>query len=128
MPHVYFSTATFRFLRALDRNNNREWFHTHKDDYERHVREPFIQLLTDLQAPLASVRTTAPIRVRTAAPCFVFIAIRASRTKKRRTSRGLVRAAFMSVAMKYRHLRFTSTSSQGTASLAAACGTRNPMR
>ena len=28
---------------------------THKDDYERHVREPFLQLITDLQAPLAKI-------------------------------------------------------------------------
>ncbi len=55
MSHSYFTPATFRFLRALDRHNSREWFQTHKDDYERHVREPFLQLITDLQAPLAKI-------------------------------------------------------------------------
>lgn len=55
MPQTYFTTATFRFLRALDRHNDREWFHAHKNDYERHVREPFLQLVTDLQAPLAKI-------------------------------------------------------------------------
>ena len=55
MPTSYFTAATFRFLRALDRNNSRDWFAAHKDDYERHVREPFLQLITDLQAPLAKI-------------------------------------------------------------------------
>lgn len=55
MSKTYFSTATFRFMHALDRHNNREWFHAHKADYERHVREPFLQLITDLQQPLARI-------------------------------------------------------------------------
>jgi uncharacterized protein (TIGR02453 family) len=54
MP-TYFSKNTFAFLRALARNNNREWFKAHEQDYERHVREPFLQLITDLQAPLAKI-------------------------------------------------------------------------
>jgi len=50
-----FSDKTFRFLRALMRNNNREWFHAHKDDYERHLKLPFQQLLLDLQPQLAKI-------------------------------------------------------------------------
>ena len=45
----YFSDASFKFLRALARNNDREWFHAHKADYDTHVREPFLRLITDLQ-------------------------------------------------------------------------------
>ncbi len=55
MEHRYFSPATFRFLRALKRHNNRAWFHAHKDAYERHVREPFLALIADLQEPLARI-------------------------------------------------------------------------
>ncbi|HET6433540.1 DUF2461 domain-containing protein [Dyella sp.] len=55
MPTAYFTPATFRFLRALERNNSREWFHEHKHDYEQHVREPFLALIGDLQAPLAKI-------------------------------------------------------------------------
>jgi uncharacterized protein (TIGR02453 family) len=55
MSKAYFSLAAFRFLRALDRNNNREWFQAHKADYERHVREPFLELVADMQAPLAKI-------------------------------------------------------------------------
>lgn len=55
MPHAYFTPATFRFLRALDRNNSREWFLAHKAEYERDVRDPFVQLITDIQEPLAKI-------------------------------------------------------------------------
>lgn len=51
----YFSQHTFGFLRGLARNNEREWFHAHKPDYETHVREPFLRLLTDLQPDLAAI-------------------------------------------------------------------------
>lgn len=52
---IYFTPASFRFLRALARNNHREWFHAHKPDYEAHVRAPFQRLLGDLQPVLAEV-------------------------------------------------------------------------
>jgi uncharacterized protein (TIGR02453 family) len=55
MPKAYFSPATFRFFRAIERNNNRDWFHAHKDDYDRHVREPFLALISDLATPLAKI-------------------------------------------------------------------------
>ena len=43
-----FTPKTLSFLRALKRNNDREWFRARKDDYERHVREPMITLLAQL--------------------------------------------------------------------------------
>jgi len=55
MPHAYFSSATFKFLRALQRHNNRAWFKTHQDDYETRVRGPYLQLIADLQAPVAKL-------------------------------------------------------------------------
>lgn len=51
----HFSNDLFKFLRALARNNNREWFQTHKDRFESAVREPALQLITDLAAPLARI-------------------------------------------------------------------------
>lgn len=54
MP-TYFTDASFRFLRALARHNERAWFQAHKADYETHVRAPFQRLLTDLQPALASI-------------------------------------------------------------------------
>ncbi len=43
-----FSAHTLRFLRALDRHNDREWFRAHKDEYEQHVRGPMIALVERL--------------------------------------------------------------------------------
>ena len=52
---AYFGKATFTFLRALARNNNREWFKAHQSAYDRDVRDPFLALIADLQAPLAKI-------------------------------------------------------------------------
>ena len=43
-----FTPKTLSFLRALNRNNDREWFRARKDDYERHVRGPMIEVLERL--------------------------------------------------------------------------------
>jgi uncharacterized protein (TIGR02453 family) len=52
---AYFTPATFDFLRALARNNRRAWFAAHRDEYERHVRTPFLRLIADLAAPLRAL-------------------------------------------------------------------------
>jgi uncharacterized protein (TIGR02453 family) len=46
-----------RFLRALKRNNDREWFRARKAEYEQHVRGPMIELLARLAGDF---RTFAP--------------------------------------------------------------------
>jgi uncharacterized protein (TIGR02453 family) len=43
-----FTRKTVAFLRALKRNNDREWFKARKADYETHVRGPMIALLARL--------------------------------------------------------------------------------
>jgi uncharacterized protein (TIGR02453 family) len=53
----YFSSASFKFLRELARNNNRAWFNANKSRYDEQVKEPFLRLIGDLQAPLAKVST-----------------------------------------------------------------------
>jgi uncharacterized protein (TIGR02453 family) len=35
-----FSKATFAFLHGLKKNNNKEWFEAHRDDYEQQLRGP----------------------------------------------------------------------------------------
>ena len=52
-----FTSKTLAFLRALKRNNNRDWFRTRKQEYEAHVRQPMIELLARIQRDL---RTFAP--------------------------------------------------------------------
>lgn len=51
----YFSDKTFKFQRALKRNNNREWFHAHKAEYDELLRLPFLRLIADLQPDLLAV-------------------------------------------------------------------------
>lgn len=55
MPTPYFTPATFRFLRELAANNTRDWFTANRARYEDTVREPYLALLADLQAPLAKI-------------------------------------------------------------------------
>jgi uncharacterized protein (TIGR02453 family) len=43
-----FPKETLTFLRALKRNNNREWFRSRKDDYERVVRTPMLNVIEQL--------------------------------------------------------------------------------
>ena len=52
-----FTSKTLSFLRALKRNNRREWFQPRKDEYETHVRAPMVALLERLAVDL---RTFAP--------------------------------------------------------------------
>ena len=46
-----FTRDAFSFWKGLERNNNRNWFQAHKEQYERTVRRP-MQLLIDELAPL----------------------------------------------------------------------------
>ena len=43
-----FTTETLRFLRALKRNNDREWFRARRDRYDAHVRAPMIAVIERL--------------------------------------------------------------------------------
>ena len=43
-----FTRRTLTFLRALKRNNDRDWFRARKAEYETHVRGPMIELLARL--------------------------------------------------------------------------------
>lgn len=52
---AYFTPATFKFLRALAKNNSREWFTAHKTEYETHLKLPYLRLIADLAAPLSAI-------------------------------------------------------------------------
>lgn len=47
-----FTRKTLAFLRALTRNNDREWFRARKPEYEQHVRGPMVALLGRLARDL----------------------------------------------------------------------------
>ena len=48
----WFTPDSFKFLRGLASNNNREWFTAHKAEYEACLRQPFLRLIADLAEPL----------------------------------------------------------------------------
>lgn len=52
---TYFSEKTFKFLRALARNNNRPWFEEHRKDYEAQLKGPFQRLIADLEPDLLAI-------------------------------------------------------------------------
>lgn len=46
----FFTKDFFHFFQGLSQNNEREWFHANKKDYENHVKNPFkafVQLMID---------------------------------------------------------------------------------
>jgi uncharacterized protein (TIGR02453 family) len=49
-----FTPKTLSFLRALKRNNDREWFRARKDQYEAHVRGPLIAVVERLAVDFKS--------------------------------------------------------------------------
>ena len=48
-----FTEKSFAFFEGLAENNNKEWFHDHKEDFKVHVEEPFLDLLEALTDRLA---------------------------------------------------------------------------
>lgn len=48
----YFTPKLFSFLRELAAHNDREWFTAHRDDYERHLREPALRFIADVAPAL----------------------------------------------------------------------------
>lgn len=48
-----FTPQCLRFFAQLRRNNNREWFAAHKDEYTRHVLEPARALVVDMAPALS---------------------------------------------------------------------------
>ena len=59
-----FSPEAITFLRGLERNNKREWFHPRKHIYEEHIKKPLEQLVNAVNAELAdfSPRHVTPTR------------------------------------------------------------------
>jgi uncharacterized protein (TIGR02453 family) len=57
MPSPSFSPKTLSFLRALKRNNDREWFNARREQYETDVRAPMVAVVERLAQDF---RTVAP--------------------------------------------------------------------
>ena len=52
---AYFTPELFRFLARLKRNNNRDWFLAHKEDFETCARQPALRFITDFAVPLNEI-------------------------------------------------------------------------
>ncbi len=50
-----FSPRTLKFLRALKRNNDREWFHERRAEYDQHVHAPMVAIVEQLALDLPRV-------------------------------------------------------------------------
>jgi uncharacterized protein (TIGR02453 family) len=57
MPDTFtgFSPKAFTFFRGLAKNNRKEWFEEHRDDYERFVRAPMRGLVEEIDVRLATI-------------------------------------------------------------------------
>jgi len=54
MPE-YFTPELFRYLGRLKRNNKRNWFLAHQDEFETCVRQPALRFITEFAAPLSEI-------------------------------------------------------------------------
>jgi uncharacterized protein (TIGR02453 family) len=45
---AYFTQEFIDYFRQLSRNNERDWFHAHKKEYERHVKQPFNAFVAEI--------------------------------------------------------------------------------
>ena len=52
---AYFTPALFDFLKALKKNNNRDWFMKNKARYENDVRDPALRFIDDIGPELRKV-------------------------------------------------------------------------
>ena len=55
MPFEGFSPKALTFFRQFRKNNTREWFAAHRDDYEREVRAPLGALVEEIDVRLAEI-------------------------------------------------------------------------
>lgn len=54
-PQRHIGPELFEFFRELKANNSREWFQANQSRYERQVREPLLQFITDFGLRLAEI-------------------------------------------------------------------------
>ena len=79
-PAPNFDDKLFRFLRQLKKNNRRDWFQDHKEQYEDSVKHPSLQFISDFGPRLRkSVRNSLRILAQSAVRCFVSTEMSGSR-------------------------------------------------
>lgn len=53
MTNPYFTSQGMSFLKQLEQNNERDWFHEHKSEYEDLIRTPALNFIDDMENDLA---------------------------------------------------------------------------
>lgn len=53
----YFDKGLFEFFEGLKEHNDRTWFNANKDRYERDVKEPFLDFISDVGPQLRKIST-----------------------------------------------------------------------
>ena len=51
----HFSPKLFKFVRDLEKNNDRDWFNANKSRYEDHVKEPALEFISDFGPKLQKI-------------------------------------------------------------------------
>jgi uncharacterized protein (TIGR02453 family) len=62
MAFAGFTDATFAFYEGLLADNSKSYWAAHKDDYERHVREPLTRLCAELEPEFGAAKIFRPYR------------------------------------------------------------------
>lgn len=55
MPNPYFTTQGMNFLGQIEKNNNRDWFHENKSNYENLIRTPSLNFIDDMENDLSHI-------------------------------------------------------------------------
>jgi uncharacterized protein (TIGR02453 family) len=66
----FFRQAGLRFLRSLRRNNRREWFEAHRQEFERELKQPMLALIETVNGAMEGF---APAHVRPPQKCMMRI-------------------------------------------------------
>ncbi|WP_437398750.1 DUF2461 domain-containing protein [Flagellimonas lutimaris] len=61
---IYFSHEYIRFFEQLSLNNNKDWFHTHKKDYETFVKIPFENFVSRLTKEISKHEVLGTIQAK----------------------------------------------------------------
>lgn len=57
----YFDEKFITFFSELEKNNNKEWFHDNKKNYENYVKKPMLAFVTDVVEELQKLDSTIQI-------------------------------------------------------------------
>jgi uncharacterized protein (DUF2461 family) len=57
----YFDEEFITFFSELEKNNNKEWFHDNKKNYENYVKKPMLAFVTDVVEELQKLDSTIQI-------------------------------------------------------------------